>query len=145
MYNKADRKPMSLREGRVFLDGDEIMDALTFEAVFTPDVVEHKRLGQRGKSRRYVGYDITGNISQYKSTPLFKQAVKKYIANGITPSFTITAVHDDPDSDYGKKYGKDTVTFIGVVFTGDIPLMNLDTEGELATQDIDFGASDVVL
>jgi hypothetical protein len=143
--NKADRSPMSLREGKVLLNGEEIIDSLSCSINFTPDVQEHKRLGQRGKSRRWIGHDVSGTITKYKSTPRFKQAVSDYMKTGKTPTFTITGIQDDAASDYVQEYGADIVTVLGAVITGDIQLMNLDSEGELVTTELDFGASDVVL
>jgi len=62
----ADKNRMSLREGKVFVDGEQILDLVKCEIYFTPEVVESRSVGQKGKSRRYLGYDITGNISEYK-------------------------------------------------------------------------------
>jgi len=143
--NIAERKPMSLKEGHVYLDGEEIIDSLTCTINFSPEVAEHRRLNQQSKSRRWLGFDITGTMSQYKSTPFFKNAIKGYLNTNVTPVFAITGVQDDPASDYGESYGKDLVTLTGVVITSEIPLIQLDSDGELVTEEIDFGASDIVL
>lgn len=140
-----DRNRMSLREGKVFLDGEQVMDLVTCEVLFTPEVAESRSIGQRGKSRRWIGYDVTGSINEYRSTPWLKDAVKKYIDTGRTPKFTVVGMQDDPASDYGATYGKDVVTVEGVVLTGDIPLIQLDSEGEHVQSEIEFGAANVIL
>lgn len=135
---------MSLREGKVFVDGEQILDLVKCEIYFTPEVVESRSVGQKGKSRRYLGYDITGNISEYKSTPWIKEMIKKYKQTGATPKLTIQGIQDDPNSDYGQAYGSDKVTVVDVVLTGDLPLIMLDSEGELVQNEIEFGAADVI-
>mgnify|MGYP000859076448 FL=1 len=140
-----DRNRMSLREGRVYLDGEQVMDLVTCEILFTPEVAESRSIGQKGKSRRWIGYDVTGSINEYRSTPWLKKAVKKYIDTGKTPKFTIVGMQDDPASDYGTTYGKDVTTVEGVVLTSDIPLLQLDSEGEHVQSEIEFGAENVIL
>ncbi len=139
-----DRNRMSLREGRVFLNGEQIMDMVACEIMFTPEVAESRSIGQRGKSRRWIGYDITGSITEYRSTPWLKNAVKQYVDTGRTPILTLVGMQDDPGSDYGATYGKDVVTVGGVVLTGDIPLLQLDSEGEHVQSELEFGAENVI-
>ncbi len=140
----ANKRRISLREGRVYLDGKEIMDAVKLEAVFTPDVNESRGLKERGVSRRWLGFDITGTITEYRTTPWIHEAIKKYMKNGITPEFTITGVQDDKGSDYYAKYGNITKTLRGVVLTGDLSLINMDGEGDVMQDEIEFGANDMV-
>lgn len=140
-----DRNRMSLREGKAYLDGNLIMDLVTMEILFTPEVAESRAIGQRGKSRRWIGQDVTGSITEYRSTPWLKEAVKKYIATGKTPKFTIVGMQDDPNSDYGSTYGKDVITVESVVITSDIPLIQLDGEGEHVQSEIEVGAANVII
>ena len=139
-----DRDRMSLREGKGFIDGVQILDLLKLELYFTPEVVESRSVGQKGVSRRYIGYDITGNITEYKSTPWIKDIIKKYKKTGETPKLIIQGIQDDPNSDYGKAHGSDKATVVGVVLTGDLPLIMLDSEGELVQNEVEFGAYDVM-
>ena len=135
---------ISLREGSVFLDGNQVMEAVKLEANFTPEVVESRILKERGVSRRWIGYDITGTITEYRTTPWLHDAIKKYIRDGITPVFTITGIQNDKNSEYYEKNGKIKVTLKDVVLTGDLSLMNLDAEGELLQDEIEFGAKSMV-
>lgn len=138
-----DRDRMSLREGKAFIDGVQILDLIKLESYFTPEVVTSRSVGQKGTSRRYIGHDITGAITEYKSTPWIKDIIKKYLDSGETPKLTIQGIQDDPNSDYGKDYGRDKTTLIGVVLTGDLPLIQLDSEGELVQNELEFGAYDI--
>ncbi|QIB26102.1 phage tail tube protein [Caloranaerobacter azorensis] len=140
----SDRNRMSLREGKVFIDGEQILDLVKCEIYFTPEVVESRSVGQKGKSRRYLGYDITGSITEYKSTPWIKEIIKKYKQTGATPKLTIQGIQDDLNSDYGQAYGSDKITVVDAVLTGDLPLLMLDSEGELVQNEIEFGAADVI-
>ncbi|WP_206458706.1 phage tail tube protein [Anaerovorax sp. IOR16] len=135
----------SLREGKLYLDGNCVMDAIKAEFFFAPEVSESRAIGQKGKSRRWIGRDVTGNISEYKSTPWLKEAVKKYEETGKTPQFTLVGVNDDPNSDYGATYGNDVVTLESVVLTSEIPLIQLDSEGEHVICDYEFGAENVII
>ena len=140
----SDKNRMSLREGRLFLDGEQIMDLISAEIIFTPEVAESRAIGQKGKSRRWIGYDVTGTITEYRSTPWLKNAVKQYVNTGKTPKFTLVGMQDDPNSDYGQTYGSDVTTVQGMVLTGDIPLLQLDSEGEHVQNELEFGAESVI-
>lgn len=134
-----------MREGNVFLDGAKVADACKLNAVFTPKVWEGRTLGERGTNRRWLGYDITGTIEQWKTTPLYKKKILEYIQTGKTPEFKIQGISEDKASDfYENNGGSDTVTLTGCVLTGDIPLIDLDTEGEVMKESIKFGAYDMV-
>lgn len=138
------RNPISLREGKVFLDGVEILDGIKCEITFTPDVWTGKQLGDRSNSSRWLGYAITGNITRRRSTPWLEEKIKEYMKTGITPEMTIQGVMNDKNSDYYKEHGVDTVTVVGCVLTGDLPLTRLDSSGEIVDDAITFNAKDIV-
>lgn len=138
------RNPMSLREGKVFLDGVEILDGVKCEITFTPDVWTGKQLGERTNSSRWLGYSITGNITRRRSTPWLEEKIKEYKKTGVTPEFTIQGIMNDPNSDYYEAYGSNVVTATGCVLTGDLPLTRLDSSGEIVDDAISFNARDIV-
>lgn len=140
-YNKS---PISLREGKVFIDGVEIMDSIKCEIKFTPDVWSGKQLGEQSNSSRWLGYNITGTITRRRSTPWVKDVIKKYISKKATPEFTIQGIMNDKNSDYYEANGTDTVTCVGCVLTGDLPLTMLDSGGEVVDDVISFNAKDIV-
>jgi hypothetical protein len=140
----VNKRRVSLREGSLFLNGTKILDAVKCEAVYTPEVAESRGLKEKGLSRRWIGHDITGTITEYSTTPWVHDAIKGYIKSGVTPEFTLQGIQDDKNSDYFDKNGKIKVTLKGVVLTGDLSLLNLDAEGELLQDEIEFGAHDMV-
>jgi len=140
-YNK---NPISLREGKVFIDGVECMDSVKCEIKVTPDVWTGKQLGESTPSSRWLGYAITGTITRRRSTPWLKEAIKKYMDSKSTPEFTIQGIMDDANSDYYAENGADTVTCVGCVLTGDIPLTALDSEGNVVDDAVSFNAKDIV-
>ena len=140
----VNKRRVSLREGSLFLNGTKILDAVKCEAVYTPEVAESRGLKEKGLSRRWIGHDITGAITEYRTTPWVHDAIKDYIKTGVTPEFTLQGIQDDKNSDYFDKNGKIKVTLKGVVLTGDLSLLNLDAEGELLQDEIEFGAHDMV-
>lgn len=140
----VNKRRISLREGSLYLNGTKVLDAVKVEAVYTPEVTESRALKEKGLSRRWIGHDITGTITEYRTTPWLHDAIKSYIKSGITPEFTLQGIQDDKNSDYFDKNGKIKVTLKGVVLTGDLSLLNLDAEGELLQDEIEFGAHDLV-
>ena len=141
---KHNQNPISLREGKVFLDGLEIFDCVKCEVKFTPEVWEGRQLGRRTSSSRWLGGKITGNITRRRTTPWAEEAIKKYIETGKTPEFTIQGISDDKGSEYYANYGSKTVTVAGVVLTGDISLLSLDADGQVLDDNIGFNATEIV-
>ena len=66
-----------------------------------------------------------------------------YIKTGKTPEFKIQGICEDKYSDYYDKNKGDSVTAIGCVITGKIALMDLDTDGDVVKDSIEFGAKDL--
>ncbi len=60
-YNK---NPISMREGKMFIDGIEVLDSIKCEIKFTPDVWTGRQLGERTPSSRWLGCEITGTITR---------------------------------------------------------------------------------
>lgn len=137
-------KPLSLAEGKAYLDGEEVIDLSKMTIRFNPKVASYKVAGKKGTHRRWVGYDVTVTVEEYKTTNRYEQIVKKYIKDGLTPEFTIQGVRSDPDSDYYASVGSESVTVTGAVITCEIPLMDIDTDGEVVKESITFGGRAVV-
>lgn len=141
-YNHA---PISLREGHLFLDGVEIADSITCTINFTPEVWSGRQLNELTPSSRWIGYAVTGTIGRRRSTRWLEEKISEYMSSHETPEMTIQGIMDDPNSDYYKTYGASTVTCVGCVLTGDLPLTMLDSGGEVVEDSIGFNAKDVIL
>lgn len=140
-YNKS---PISLREGKIFIDGVECADGVKCDIKFTPTVWSGNQLGERTPSSRWLGYAITGSITRRRSTNWLREKIKEYKASGATPELTIQGIMDDANSDYYAAFGTDTVTAVGCVLTGDLPLTALDSAGEIVDDVIGFNAKDII-
>lgn len=140
-YNK---NPISLREGKVFIDGLEVLDSVKAEIKFTPDVWTGRQLGERTPSSRWLGCEITGSITRRRSTPWLREAIQRYNKDKGTPEFTIQGIMNDENSEYYDSYGAETITCVGCVLTGDLNLINLDSGGDVVDDEIAFNAKDIV-
>lgn len=140
-YNKS---PISLREGKVFIDGVEVMDNVKCDIKFTPEVWTGKQLGERTNSSRWLGYAIAGSITRRRSTPWIENVIRKYTATGRTPEFKIQGIMNDANSDYYSEFGSSTITVVGCILTGDLPLTALDSTGEIVDDVIAFSGKDIV-
>lgn len=141
-YNKS---PISMREGRIFVDGVEIADSVKCNITFSPEVWSGKQLGERSSSNRWLGYTINGNITRRRSTPWIQEMVQKYRKDGTTPELVIQGIMNDKDSDYYATNKNITVTAVGCVLTGDLNLIALDSGGDVVDDDIAFVAKDVII
>lgn len=140
-YNK---NPISMREGKVFIDGLEVLDSVKCEIKFTPDVWTGKQLGERTPSSRWLGCQITGNITRRRSTPWLREAIQRYNRTKETPEFTIQGIMNDENSTYFEGNGAETITCVGCVLTGDLNLINLDSGGDVVDDNIAFNVKDIV-
>ena len=140
---RVNRSPLSAREGKVYLDGLLIADTCKFKVVFKPDVWSGKQLSEPGTNRRWIGYDIEVTIEEWKTTRRYRNMIDSYLKTGRTPELTIQGVQTDKNSDFYEKNKSETVTCIGCVPTGDMNLIDMDTEGDVVKESITFGAKRV--
>ena len=140
---RVNSSPLSAREGKVYIDGVLVADSCKFKVVFKPDVWSGKQLSEHGTNRRWIGYDIEVQITQWKTTRMYRTMIDKYLKDGTTPEMTIQGVQTDTNSDFYVKNKSEKVTCIGCVPTGDINLIDMDTEGDVVKEDITFGAKKV--
>lgn len=136
-YNK---NPISLREGKVFIDGVEVLDSVKFNIKVTPDVWEGRQLGEITPSSRWLGVKITGSITRRRSTPFLRDTIKSYMNTKATPEFTIQGIMDDTHSDFYADNGVEVITCVGCVLTGDHNLIDLDSGGDVVEDNIAFNA-----
>lgn len=140
-YNK---NPISMREGKIFIDGIEVADSVKCEIKFAPDVWTGKQLGEITPSSRWLGGTLTGSITRRRSNAWLKEAIQKYLNDKGTPEFTIQGVMDDKNSTYYANHGSNVITCVGCVLTGDLNLVNLDSNGEVVDDVIGFNAKGIV-
>lgn len=139
-YNES---PISLREGKAFIDGVEVLDCIAMNIKFTPDVWTGRQLKDKTQSSRWIGATITGDMTRRRSTPWLKEKIKEYLKSGKTPEITVQGIMNDENSDYYADNGSDVVTALGCVLTGDLPLTALDSAGQVVEDKISFNIRDV--
>ncbi len=141
--NRVNSSPLSAREGKVYIDGVLVADSCKFLVVFKPDVWSGKQLSEHGTNRRWIGYDIEVQISQWKTTRMYRTMIDKYLKEGITPEMTIQGIQTDKNSDFYLTNKSEKVTCTGCVPTGDINLIDMDTDGDVVKEEITFGAKKI--
>lgn len=141
---KYNTSGISLREGKVFIDGLECADNVKCDIHVTPDVWSGKLLGEQTDSSRWLGCKISGSITRRRSTPWLREVILKYKNSKATPEFTIQGISNDENSDYYETYGSETITAVGCVLTGDLTLISLDSAGDVLDDNIPFNAKDIV-
>lgn len=144
MANKV-TNPMLKSEGKLYINGEQVLDARKVLIKVSINNTESKRLGDRTTSSRTVGYDVSVEISQYKSNKFAIDIIKKYLDTGLTPKFKVQAMNNDKGSDFFRKYGNDTITVTGCVPTGDLNLIDLDASTtDYVEETITFKGSAIV-
>ena len=141
--SRVNKSPLCAREGKVYIDGVLVADCCKFNVKFTPSVWTGKCLSEKGTNRRWTGYDVTGSIEEWKTTNMWKKKILNYIKTGKTPEFKIQGICEDKNSDFYDANKKDEILVVGCVITGDINLMDLDTDGDVVKESISFGAKDI--
>ena len=141
--NRVNSSPLSAREGKVYIDGVLVADSCKFLVVFKPDVWSGKQLSEHATNRRWIGYDIEVQISQWKTTRMYRTMIDKYLKEGITPEMTIQGIQTDKNSDFYLTNKSEKVTCTGCVPTGDINLIDMDTDGDVVKEEITFGAKKI--
>lgn len=144
MSERVNARPLSAREGKVFIDGNLVADSCKFKVVFKPEVWSGKQLSEPGTNRRWTGYDIEVTIEEWKTTRRYRGIVEEYLKSGATPEMTIQGIQTDVNSDFYGRSGSETVTCVGCVPTGDINLIEMDTDGDVVKESITFGAKRIV-
>lgn len=137
---RVNSRPLSAREGKAYIDGVVVYDACKFKVVFKPDVWEGKQLSEQGTNRRWIGYDIEVILEEWKTTNRYKDMVDKYLKSGVTPELTIQGIQTDKNSDFYDRNGSNKITCVGCVPIDDIPLSDMDTDGDVVKDSVKFGA-----
>ncbi|MCR5790109.1 MAG: phage tail tube protein [Lachnospiraceae bacterium] len=137
------RQHIDCSQGKAFIDGEECMDAVSFQVVFSPVTSSTKTLGHTGEDTRWKGYNVRVTLSEYRSRPWLKNAIQEFLTNKKTPNFTFQGMCTDEQSDYYRDYGGQTVTVTGCVPTGDITLLNQDVNSDFVQDTVTFSGKDV--
>lgn len=129
---------ISGKEGRLFLDGQEMAHIKTFEANVEKNKAEVNIMGRRMTGHKTTGANGTGTATFYKVTSQFVTLMMNYVKKkGEDPYFTLQAVLDDQSS--GR--GTERVTLYDVNFDS-AKIAGLDVDSEALEEEVPFTFED---
>ncbi len=132
------KNAISGKEGRIFLDGEELGYIKNFEAMLEKTKSEIPIMGRRMTGHKSTGASGTGTAVFYKVTSKFVRLMIDYIKTGVDPYFTIQGVLDDKSS--GR--GVERVTLFDVNFDS-AKVFGLDAESEALEEEVPFTFEDI--
>ena len=98
MGNYSGQDTISVKEGRAFMDGEELLNMIKFEIDAEKTKIEIPIAGRRTKSNKTVGLKLAGTIKQYKKNSVFGKMIEQYKDTGVDVYFDMEGVLDDPAS-----------------------------------------------
>lgn len=128
---------ISAKEGRFFLDGEEVLNGIKLEVEVEKEKVEIKRLGKRMTGHKSVGMSGSGTITEYRATSKWIRAMQKFKDSGEDMYLTCVAITNDTSS--GR--GSETLTLYGVNIDS-LTLISMDAEGDVIKDEIPFTIED---
>ncbi|MDO7787125.1 phage tail tube protein [Desulforamulus aquiferis] len=124
---------ISGKEGRLFLDGEEMANVKKMEATIEKEKTEKKIMGRRWISNKTIGLKGTGTMTLYKATSKFIKAILEYAKTGKDVYFTAQSVLDDK----GAERGTERVTLYRINFDSTI-IAQLDVDSEGLEEELPF-------
>ncbi len=128
---------ISAKEGRYFIDGEEVLNGIKLELTVEKQKVEVKRLGKRMIGHRSIGLKATGTMTEYHATSKFAEMLQRYKDTGEDVYLNGVAILDDKAS--GR--GKEKIALVGINIDS-AKLISLDAEGELIKDELAFTVED---
>lgn len=125
------------KEGRLFLEGEELAYIKTFEANVEKEKEETPIMGRRMMGHKTSGASGTGTATFYKVTSRFVEIMSDYVRSGRDPYFTMQSVLDDPTANRGTE----RVTLHDVNFDS-VQVAALDVEAASLEEEIPFTFED---
>lgn len=121
------------KEGRLFLDGEEVAQIKKLEATIEKNKAEVPIMGRRWIGRKTSGLNGTGTLTLYKVTSKFQKMMLQYAQTGEDVYFTLQSVLDDK----GAQRGIERVTLYDVNIDS-VTIAQLDVETESLEEEVPF-------
>jgi hypothetical protein len=138
MARYSEQNTISAREGRLYLDGEELVNSIKFTISIKKKKVEAPILGKRIIGERTIGLEQPkGTITEYKATPRWLDMMTKYKDTGEEVYFTLMGVLDDASA----KRGTERI-IVKECSIDELELMMFDSEGDIVKNEIPFSYSD---
>ena len=119
--------------GKVWVDGDLLSNAKSFEAKVTLDYEDMNVNGELVTQRRYMGCYISGTMTLHKFDSFILRKYQQAIMTGDLPDMTIVVALDDPTA-----YGAERVLLRGVTLD-EITLSKFENK-TLTEEEVPFAA-----
>ncbi|SFM29151.1 Phage tail tube protein [Gracilibacillus orientalis] len=134
------RDVISGKEGRLFLDGEEMAQIKSFEATVEKNKEEVPIMGRRMMGHKTNGASGSGTMTLHKVTSQMVKIMIDYVKTGVDPYFTLQSVLDDKTS--GR--GTERVTLYEVNFDS-AKVAGLDAETAALEEEVPFTFEDLDL
>jgi hypothetical protein len=131
---------ISGKEGRLFLNGEELAYIKSFEATIEKNKSEVNIMGRRMTGHKTTGANGTGTMTFYKVTSKFIRIIMDYVKKGEDAYFTLQSVLDDKSS--GR--GTERVTLYDVNIDS-VKVAGLDVDSEALEEEVPFTFEDIDL
>lgn len=131
---------ISGKEGRLFLDGEELAHIKSFEATVEKNKEEIPIMGRRMTGHKTSGANGTGTATFHKATSQFIKIMMEYVKTGVDPYFVLQAVLDDKTS--GR--GTERVVLYDVNFDS-AKVAGMDVEAAALEEEVPFTFEDIDL
>jgi len=121
---------ISAKEGRFFLDGIEMFNAVKLELTIEKNKVEIKRLGVRMTGHKTTGLSGSGTVTEFHATSNVGLLMQKYKDTGEDVYLDGIATIDDKAS--GR--GVERIALTGINFDS-LTIINMDSESDDVIKD----------
>ena len=144
MFNVSGMTPISSHQAGLYINKKHQTNCVGFKAQGTVDTKESRVIGQQTTKPRVRGVKFSGELRFYKASPWLAKYLMDVQERQFKQEFEIMGVLDDDPSDFGKQFGKQIVTLTGCVLTGDIVIMESDTNCDDEEEVVQFLAEKLV-
>lgn len=144
MFDVSGMDPIASHQAGLYQDGIHKTHCRGFVFKASIETRDSSVIGQQSPRTRVTGVSYSGDITFYKNDPFLVEYVKHVQENQHYEPFDLTGVIDDPESDFCKKYGVQTVTLQNCVLTGDLTLMEANANKDDVEEKVSFKAERMV-
>lgn len=131
---------ISAKEGRFFLDGEEVLNGIKLEVEIEKEKTEIKRLGKRMTGHKAIGLSGSGTITEYKATSKWIKVLQSFKDKGVDVYLSGVAILEDKAS--GR--GSEKISLYGINIDS-ATIINIDAEGDVIKDEIPFTIEDFSL
>lgn len=136
--------PVSSHQAALYMNGQHQTNCIGFKAVGTVDTKESRVIGQQTTKPRVRAVKFSGEMRFYKNSPWLAEYLKNVMQHQYTAAFDLMFFMDDDGSDYFKKFGKQKIQLTGCVITGDVTIMESNTNCDDLEETVQFMAEKMI-